>query len=65
MGGTREGGLKAAITNKQRHGEAHYARAGHAGGKAKVPKGFAVNRELARIAGAKGGSAERRKRNET
>lgn len=29
--------------------------AGALGGKAKVPKGFAVNKELARIAGSKGG----------
>ena len=33
--------------------------AGALGGKAKVPKGFAVSRELAKIAGAKGGNAKK------
>lgn len=33
---------------------------GSRGGKARVPKGFATNREMARIAGAIGGSISRR-----
>lgn len=33
---------------------------GRLGGRKKVPKGFAVNRELARKAGAKGGKISKR-----
>lgn len=36
------------------------AEAGAIGGSAKTPKGFYYNRELARIAGAKGGTISRR-----
>lgn len=61
MSGTIEGGKAAAKTNKQRHGEDFYARIGAKGGAVTgVEKGFRANRELARIAGAKGGSISKR-----
>lgn len=60
MAGTREGGLKASQTVKERKGDDFYARIGRQGGQAKVPKGFAKNKELARKAGAKGGRKSKR-----
>lgn len=60
ISGTLQGGKRAAQTNKARHGEDYYKELGRLGGSKKVPKGFAVNRELARIAGAKGGRNSRR-----
>jgi uncharacterized protein len=60
MAGTKKGGEKAAATNKTRHGADFYARIGAKGGKKTGLKGFAVNRELARTAGAKGGKISRR-----
>ena len=62
MSGSKEGGRKASITNKERHGEDFYKRIGSIGGKkADHHKGgFAANPELARIAGKKGGSKSRR-----
>lgn len=60
MSGSITRALKAAETNKRLYGEDHYKRVGALGGKAKVPKGFAINRELARKAGAKGGAISRR-----
>lgn len=65
MSGTKAGGLLAAQTNKERHGADFYARAGALGGLAKVPKGFALNRELARLAGKKGGTISKRAKNES
>jgi general stress protein YciG len=57
MAGTKFGGIKAAVTNKQLHGEDFYKRIGAKGGrKTGVPKGFAANPALAKIAGRKGGS---------
>lgn len=61
MGGTKFGELKAAATNKQKHGDDFYKRIGAMGGKAKVPKGFAVQPMLARLAGAKGGRKSKRR----
>lgn len=55
MAGTKSGGLKAAATNKARHGEDFYVRLGQRGGKNGHTGGFYVNRELAREAGAIGG----------
>lgn len=64
MPGTKEGGLKAAATNKKKYGKDFYIKLGAAGGKAGHTGGFYANRELARIAGAKGGRiSKRRKRN--
>ena len=64
MSGTREGGKHAAETNRERYGKDYYAELGRIGGRACVPKGFAINPELARRAGAKGGTISRRNKNE-
>lgn len=60
MAGTKAGGLKAAQTNKTRHGKDFYARIGAKGGQLGTTGGFAANRELARSAGRKGGQISRR-----
>lgn len=60
MPGTVQGGKKAAETNKERYGKDFYARIGTVGGKIGRTGGFYANRELARIAGAKGGRKSRR-----
>lgn len=60
MAGTKAGGQKAAATNKTRHGADFYAKIGAKGGKIGTTGGFYANRELARIAGAKGGRISRR-----
>ena len=60
MAGTKEGGRKAAATNKLRHGEGFYARIGAKGGRNGHTGGFASNPELARIAGRKGSLKSRR-----
>lgn len=60
MAGTKDGGARAAVTNKNKYGSDFYARIGAKGGKATGLKGFAVNRDLARKAGAKGGAISRR-----
>ncbi|TAH32377.1 hypothetical protein EYC58_03265 [Candidatus Saccharibacteria bacterium] len=65
MAGTKAGGLKAALTNKARHGKDFYASIGAKGGKNGHTGGFAANRELARIAGAKGGRISRRTKKTT
>lgn len=66
MSGTKEGGLKAAYTNRLIHGLDFYARIGAKGGKNGHTGGFAANRELAREAGREGGLKSRRwKKNET
>ena len=56
------GGKKAGLTNKQRYGKSFYKRIGALGGKKSTGGGFAANRELARIAGKRGGMAKRRKK---
>lgn len=61
MSGNREGGLKAAATNKARHGKDWYAKIGRKGGQNGHTGGFAANPELAKIAGAKGGKISSRK----
>lgn len=60
MAGTKAGGLAAAATNKRKYGDDFYTRIGAQGGKAGNTGGFYANRELARIAGAKGGKKSRR-----
>ena len=60
MAGTRAGGILAAKTNKKRYGPGFYARIGAEGGRNGKTGGFFANRELARIAGAKGGQISRR-----
>lgn len=62
MAGTKLGGIKAAQTNKARHGAEFYAKIGAKGGKNGTTGGFAANRELARIAGRKGGQISRRRK---
>lgn len=61
MAATREGGIKAAATNKERYGEDFFKKIGAEGGRKSRNGGFAANRELAREAGRKGGMASRRK----
>lgn len=60
MAGTKDGGKKAAKTNKELYGKDFYKRVGALGGAKKVKKGFAVNRELASKAGKIGGLLSRR-----
>lgn len=60
MAGTRAGGLKAAKMNIELHGKDFYREIGRKGGRNGHTGGFAANRELAKIAGAKGGSISRR-----
>lgn len=60
MAGNRKGGLKAAATNKAKYGKDFYANIGRKGGQLGRTGGFFANRELAKIAGAKGGKISRR-----
>lgn len=61
MAGTKSGGKSAAKTNKERYGEDYYAKIGAVGGKLGKTGGFYADRELARRAGAKGGSVSSRR----
>lgn len=69
MTGTKEGGIKAAITNKLKYGDDFYRRQGAKGGRVGHTGGFAselvgvdglTGRERARIAGEKGGKISKR-----
>jgi general stress protein YciG len=60
MAGTKLGGIAAATTNRTKYGSDFYARIGAKGGKKGKTGGFFANRELARIAGARGGRVSRR-----
>jgi general stress protein YciG len=60
MAGTKEGGKTAAATTKNKYGKDFYKLIGAKGGKNGRTGGFYANRELARIAGAKGGRISRR-----
>jgi hypothetical protein len=60
MAGTKTGGKAAAATNKAKYGADFYAKIGAQGGKKGKTGGFYANRELARLAGAKGGRISRR-----
>jgi hypothetical protein len=60
MAGTKAGGLKAAATNKAKHGADFYKRIGAEGGKNGHTGGFAANPTLAALAGAKGGRKSKR-----
>jgi general stress protein YciG len=62
MGGTRTGGLQAAEKVKKLYGEDFFQKIGAIGGKKGTTGGFAANKELARIAGAKGGRISRRRK---
>lgn len=61
MAGTIEGGIKAARTNLKRYGPQFYKEIGAEGGKKSRGGGFAKNRELASVAGRKGGIKSSRK----
>ena len=60
MSGTKAGGLKTVISNKERHGEDFYQKIGKLGGTKSRGGGFASNIELAREAGRKGGKVSKR-----
>lgn len=60
MAGTIAGGKAAAATNIRKYGPDFYRNIGAMGGKKGTTGGFFANRELARIAGAKGGKISRR-----
>jgi hypothetical protein len=60
VAGTVAGGLAAAKTNREKYGADFYQRIGAKGGRLGRTGGFFANRELARIAGAKGGRISRR-----
>ena len=60
MSGTKEGGIKAAKTNIDRHGRDFYANLGRMGGKKGHTGGFYNNPELARRAGSIGGKKSKR-----
>lgn len=69
MAGTKEGAIKAARTNLEKHGADFYSRIGRKGGRNGHRGGFAselrgsdglTGRERARTAGAKGGHLSRR-----
>lgn len=60
MSNTKAGGIKVAETNKRLYGDDYYVKIGAMGGKIKNGnKGFGSNRELAKIAGRKGGLKSR------
>lgn len=69
MAGTKDGGVKAAATNKTKYGTDFYAMIGAKGGKRGKTGGFAsdkkgadglTGKERARLAGSKGGRISRR-----
>lgn len=60
MSGTKEGGKKASITNKLKHGDDFYGRIGRKGGKAGHTGGFYGKSEFAREMGAIGGKISKR-----
>lgn len=62
MAGNKAGGEKASITNKTKYGADFYVRIGAVGGRKGRTGGFYANRELARVAGAKGGSISKRRK---
>lgn len=61
MSGTKAGSKKAVQTILKKYGEDFFKRNGKKGGKACVPKGFAMNKELAIESGRKGGSVSKRR----
>ena len=62
MSGSRDGGRKAAETNKKKYGKDFYANIGRKGGRKSHPETryFAMHPEVAKNAGAKGGRTSRR-----
>lgn len=64
MAGTKEGGLRAAATNKAKYGKDFYKKIGHIGGKIGTTGGFYANRKLASEAGRLGGLKPKRRKND-
>jgi len=65
MAGTKEGGLKAAATNKKRYGKEWYKKIGAMGGKNGHTGGFAYfSHDIVSAWGKKGGSISRRSKSE-
>lgn len=62
MAGTPAGGKLAAATNMRKYGPDFYQKIGRKGGQLGKTGGFFANRELASIAGAKGGTISRRRK---
>ena len=60
MAGTKAGAQKSKKTLLERYGEDYFSNMGKKGGKAMVPKGFALNPEKAAEAGKRGGTISRR-----
>lgn len=62
MAGTREGGLKATKTCKEKHGDDFYRNIGSVGGSVSHPetRWFAMHPELASKFGRKGGQISKR-----
>lgn len=61
MVGTKAGAIKTRATNYKKYGKDYYRELGRLGGKVKgILKGFALNPELAKKAGKKGGTISRR-----
>ena len=57
---TKEGGKNVSKSLRAKYGDDYWKKMGAIGGKVKVPKGFAVRRDLAVSAGRKGGKVSRR-----
>lgn len=64
MAGTREGGLAAAASNKAQYGDDFYKKIGQKGGSVNRQQSryFYMNKDAARIAGAKGGRISRKEK---
>lgn len=62
MAQTKDGAKKAVFSIKERHGDDFYKIIGSKGGKKGGMKGFALDIERAKLAGAKGGRISRRKK---
>lgn len=60
MAGTLEGGIKARDKNYKNYGKDFYRNIGRKGGQNGTTGGFYANRELASIAGRKGGKISKR-----
>ena len=61
MGGTREGGKKAAITNRERHGKDYYKEIGYKGGKSSHTGGFYGKHKFAQEMGRLGAKIKKEK----
>lgn len=62
MAGTRKGGKRAAKKIRKVHGDDFWSIIGSVGGQRGRTGGFYANRELARLAGQKGGTISRRRK---